>query len=134
MREGRIGPWPPPRDRVEHVATRIRESGQSPIIVSKPQRTEQLRAALAEATDSLLDAAGAERAARCFEEEAYVLWKLAQRADAVACLAAANDLRQDERRESAVGLALIERTLGPVLDALDQEEREREKSSVLVKP
>ena len=134
VREGRIGPWPPSRERVEHAATQVRESGQSRLIVSKQQRTEQLGAALAEATDLLLAAADAERAARCFEEAAYVLWKLSQRADAVACLASANDLRQDEGRESVVGRALVERTLGPALEALDQEEREREKSSVLVKP
>jgi hypothetical protein len=82
----------------------------------------------------LLDEASAERTALRFEEMAYVLWKSERTADAGACLAAADELRQDGRSESPVVRALFERALAPLLEGLEQEEREREETSLLVKP
>jgi hypothetical protein len=65
---------------------------------------------------------------------AYVLWKAERTADARACLAAADELRQDGRSESQVVRALFERALAPLLEGLEKEEREQEETSLLVKP
>ena len=134
IREGKLGPWPPSVAKLQRVAERIRESSRGRIIVSKPQRSERVDAVLREAIDELLDAASAERTALRFEEMAYVLWKSERTADARACLAAADELRQDRWSESPVVRALFERALAPLLEGLEQEEREREASSLLVKP
>ena len=134
IREGKLGPWPPSVAKLQRVAERIRESSRGRIIVSKPQRSERVDTVLREAINELLDAASAERTALRFEEMAYVLWKSERTADARACLAAADELRQDRWSESPVVRALFERALAPLLEGLEQEEREREASSLLVKP
>jgi hypothetical protein len=134
IREGKLGPWPPPVEKLQRVAERIRESSGGRIIVSKLQRSERVDAVLREAIDELLDEASAERTALRFEEMAYVLWKAERTADARACLAAADELRQDGRSESQVVRALFERALAPLLEGLEKEEREQEETSLLVKP
>ncbi|UCE86799.1 MAG: hypothetical protein JSU66_03430 [Deltaproteobacteria bacterium] len=134
IREGVVGPWPPPLAQLERVAERVRESSGGRIIVSKLQQNERVEAVLRESVDELLDPARAECTAHRFDETAYVLWKSDRVDEARACLAAADELRQDGRAGSPVARALLERALAPVLEALERQEREREESSLLVKP
>ena len=60
------------------------------------------------------------------EETAYLLWKQDREEDARACLAAGDD--REVRR------AILEVALEPVLARLQEEEREQEADSLVVKP
>lgn len=130
VKRGEIGPWPPSEAALRTLVERLQALGEGRILVSGAQKGEQIDAALRTALEEILDAAGASRTAQRFEETAYVFWKQGREAEARACLAAARSLGDTPAGENAAARALLEVTLGPLLERL----REEEDSSRIVKP
>lgn len=127
---GEVGPWPPPEEPLRRLAEKLRELSEGRIVVSGAQRREQVDAAIGAALEEILDARGAATCVERFEETAYVLWKQGREDDARACLAAARSVCDTAPAQSAAARALLEATLGPLLERL----REEEDSSLIAKP
>jgi hypothetical protein len=101
VKEQEIGPWPPAVGTLEEMAAALKDAAEGRVIV----------------------------AAWRLRETAYVFWKREREGDARACLAAARAFEEQELERNAVARALVERMLGPALEAL----REEEDPSLLVK-
>jgi hypothetical protein len=127
---GELGPWPAPPPVLRKAAEALQEAMKSRLIVSGAQRRDRTEAALKEAIALIFDPARTERTAARLEETAYILWKRGKEDDARSCLAAARGLRESSAADQPVARALVETTLGPVLEKL----REEEQSSLIVKP
>jgi hypothetical protein len=93
IREGAIGPWPPPAKALKALAARFEELRTSALVVAEHQRDEQAQAAIAEAQPGIFDAAYAGICVDRFEEAAYVAWKREQTDEARDLLAAAEAFR-----------------------------------------
>jgi len=127
---GELGPWPAPVPVLRKAAEALQEALKSRLIVSGAQARDRSEGALKEAIALVFDPARTELTAARLEETAYILWKRGKEDDARACLAAARGLREGPVVDQPVARALLEATLGPVLEKL----REEEKSSLIVKP
>jgi hypothetical protein len=136
LREREIGPWPPEQEILRGIAAKLEALGNSTIIVSEPQKREQI--------DEVVDAAVAEvfaepfdtRSAERFEETAFVLWKQGREDDANACLAAADVFRAGAEGANPVARAMLEIVLAPILEKLAEgdEESGSEPESLIVTP
>ena len=127
---GDWGPWPPAPEALRELAEKVRKTAGSSLLVNEAQRRAQVDAVLAEAAESRYGGAGGELAARRFEECAWCAWKRGREEDARLCIAAARGFRERPPGENPVARALVERALGPILEAL----RSEQASSLLVRP
>ena len=122
VRKGELGPWPPSRTRLEHLAGRIREAVEGRVIVSGATRRDRIRGAVdACVAEAFAGDAAAETAAR-LRESAYVLWKTDREEAARAAVAAARAFEERAPGENPVARALLETSLGPFLQSLEAEE------------
>jgi hypothetical protein len=133
VRARELGPWPPPGELLQELATRLGESAQGTIIVAEPIRRQQVARILDDAAESAYAGAQASRAAACFGEAAYLLWKAGRDEDARAALAAARAFEAGPEAWAPVARAMLEVALAPVLEKLDREVAGDEENSRLVK-
>ena len=115
VRDGVLGPWPPPIERVQSLIERLDELSKGVVIVSGAARREQVERAIDEALDAIYPPEERGRIADLFEETAYVWWQSGREGDARQALAAAADFRTCEPRDNPVARAMIERLLSPAL-------------------
>jgi hypothetical protein len=133
VRSRDIGPWPPPGEVLQELATRLGESAEGKIIVAEPIRRQQVARILDDAAQSAYAGAQASRATACFREAAYWLWKTGRDEDARAALAAALAFEAGPEAWAPVARAMLEVALAPVLEKLDREVAGDEENSRLVK-
>jgi hypothetical protein len=100
VRDGVLGPWPPPIERVQPLIERLDELSKGVVIVSGAARREQVDHAVDDALDAIYPADERERIASLFEETAYVWWQSKREGDARQALAAAADFRTCEPRDN----------------------------------
>jgi hypothetical protein len=115
VRDGEIGPWPPPIERVRALIEKLDELTKGVVIVTPAARREQADRAVEDALDEIYGADERSRIADLFEETAYVWWHSGREADARQAIAAAADFRTREPRANPVARAMIERLLSPAL-------------------
>jgi hypothetical protein len=115
VREGVVGPWPPPIERVQPLIERLDELSKGVVIVSGAARREQVDRAVDDALDEIYSADERGRVADRFEETAYVWWQSGREGEARQAVAAAADFRERAPRENRVARAMIERLLSPAL-------------------
>ena len=115
VRDGALGPWPPPISRVQPLIERLDELAKGVVIVSGPARREQVDRAVDDALEAIYPRGERDRIADLFEETAYVWWQSGREGDARQALAAAADFRTCEPRDNPVARAMIERLLSPAL-------------------
>jgi hypothetical protein len=127
---GGLGPWPPPIETLRELAERVRKTAESPLLVNEQQRRAQVDQVIAEAVAMRYDALAGERTAQRLEESAYGAWRHGREPEARACLAAARAFRERAPADNPVARALLERALGPMLEALRAEQAE----SLVVRP
>jgi hypothetical protein len=128
--EGALGPWPPPLDALREFAEKVRQTAESPLLVDESQRRAQVEGVMGDALDARFAGGAGEPAAARLEEAAYAAWRRDDEAGARSLLAAAALFRERSPRDNPVARALLERVLGPMLEAL----REERAASPLVKP
>ncbi len=89
LREGRVGPWPPPEALLRQAVAKLDEAATSPIIVSGASQGDRIRGIVAETADAAFDPTFCAQTGAKFAETAYVFWRRGEEAEARACLAAA---------------------------------------------
>lgn len=134
VRSGEVGPWPPPADVLQGLAERLLEGAKGQIIVAAPLRREQAARTLDDGAAALQAGPPAARLASCWRETAYVLWKAGRDEDARAALAAAVAFESDPEAAAPLARALLEVTLAPVLERVEQEIASGDEGSRLVRP
>jgi hypothetical protein len=133
VRSREIGPWPPQGEVLQSLAERLLGSAKGPLVVAAPVRWSQVARTLDQAVESIYAGPHAARAARCFEETAYVLWKSGREEEAKAALAAARAFEAGPGTSAPVARAMLEVTLAPVLERLEQEIAGEDERSRMVK-
>jgi len=128
--EGALGPWPPPFDSLRELAEKVRQAGESPLLVDDQQRRAQVENVVGDALEARFAGAGGEATAQRLEEAAHAAWQHGDEAGARSLLAAAAVFRERAPRDNPVARALVERVLGPMLEML----REERSASPLVRP
>lgn len=128
--EGALGPWPPPFEVLREIAEKVRQTAESPLLVDDQQRRAQVEAVLGDALDARYAGAAGEATAQRLEEAAHAAWRGGDEPAARALLAAAAVFRERPPRDNPLARALLERALGPLLEAL----REERAASPLVRP
>jgi hypothetical protein len=121
VEEGKLGPWPPPREQLLPVLERVRSDLASPLVVSGATKAARLDDRLAEALGEIFDADAAPVAAHRCRESAFAFWRSGEEASARACLAAAREFARAKPAENAVARALLERVLRPAFEAIARE-------------
>jgi hypothetical protein len=127
---GELGPWPPPLEQLRALAEKVRQISESSLLVSDDQRRAQTEGAIGDALEARYEAAARERTAQRLEEGAYVAWRRGREPEARALLATATVFRERSPRDNPAARALLDRVLGPMLEAL----RDERASSLLVRP
>jgi hypothetical protein len=115
VRDGGLGPWPPPIERVQPLIEKLDEIAKSVVIVTGAARREQVDRAVEDSLDAIYAGDERGRIADLFEETAYVWWRSGREADARQAVAVAADFRERAARENPVARAMIERLLAPAL-------------------
>ncbi len=136
VEEGEIGPWIPRAEVLDATVKKLRELEEGSVIVSGATRREQAQAILDEALSDLYAEPSGTRAARRFEETAFVLWKRDKLEDARACLRAA-ELFSGPPADNPIARAALQRLMRPVLKSLDEEASEAKgdaEPSLIVQP
>jgi hypothetical protein len=128
--DGALGPWPPPLDTLRELAEKVRQTGESPLLVNDQQRRAQVENVVGDALEARFAGAAGEPAAGRLEEAAHVAWRRGDEAEARRLLAAAALFRERSPRDNPVARALVERVLAPMLEML----REERAASPLVRP
>jgi hypothetical protein len=123
VEEGEVGPWIPRAEVLDATVKKLRDLDESALIVSGATRREQAQEILDAALGELYSEPSASRAARRFEETAFVLWKTDRADDARACLRAA-ELFSQPPAENPVARAALQRLMRPVLESLEKEASE----------
>jgi hypothetical protein len=126
----------PRAEVLDATVKKLRDLEESAVIVSGATRREQAQEILDEALDELYAGPSASRAARRFEETAFVLWKTGKVEDARACLHAAS-LFSRPPAENPVARAALQRLMQPVLESLEKEageEKAAEEPSPIIQP
>lgn len=118
IREGRLGPWPPPPDRLREEGERLRAAMASGLVLSGAQRAERLRDLVAEAAARLFAGEGGALLARRMEEAAAMADGRGEEELARDLLSAAAALRDEPETAAPVAEALAEAALAPVLREL----------------
>jgi hypothetical protein len=122
---------------LEDTARKLEDAASGVVVVSGGARRARIDGLLDEALDRLYGDEAGERAARRFEEAAFVLWKSGEEEDARACLSAALDFREKAPRENEIARAGLQRVLGPFVEKLmgaEAENTAESDASLLVKP
>lgn len=131
---GLLGPWAD-GEVLQRAAEKIRELGESRILVTPAQRQAQADQILQAAAE---EAYGGERAAAtaaCFRHSAYVAWKRGEEAAARELLGAAESFVARAPAENPLARALLERPLAAMLEKLTAEPpQEQEESNLIVTP
>lgn len=117
VEEGRVGPWPPPREPVLALVERVRTDLGSPLVVSEATRRERIESRLSAALGEIFGADGAALAAHRFRESAYSFLRAGDEPAARACLAATRAFATGAA-ENPVARALLERPLRPIFESL----------------
>jgi len=117
---GLLGPWTP-GEVLQETAEKIRELGESRIIVSPAQRQAQADEILAAAAAEAYGGENARATAACFQHSAYVAWKRGDENDARELLAAAASFESKEPADNPLARALLERPLASLLEQLAAE-------------
>lgn len=128
--EGGLGPWPPPFEALRELAEKVRQAGESPLLVDDQQRRAQVERVIDDALDQRYGAAAGEGTAGRLEEAAHAAWRRGGEEEARRLLAAAAVFRERAPRDNPVARALLDRVLAPVLEML----REERAASPLVRP
>jgi hypothetical protein len=128
--EGGLGPWPPPFEALRALADRVRQAGESPLLVNEQQRRAQVENVIGDALDERFAGAAGETAAQRLEEAAHAAWRRGAADDARRLLAAAAVFRERPPRDNPVARALLDRVLGPMLEML----RDERAASPVVRP
>jgi hypothetical protein len=121
VEEGKLGPWPPLRERVLPLIERVRADLASPLTLSGATKADRLDRRIEEALADLYDADGAAITAHRCRESAFSFWRAGDKASARACLAAAREFVAAKPGDNAVARALAERLLRPAFEALARE-------------
>jgi hypothetical protein len=121
VQDGRLGPWPPPRERLVPLLERIRADLASPLVVSGATRAGRMEDRLSEALGEIYDADACAIAAHRCRESAFSFWRAGDEAAARACLAAAREFASAKPADNGVARALLDRVLRPALEALARE-------------
>jgi hypothetical protein len=119
---GEIGPWPPEFALLREVAEKLRDVAQSKLLVDDQQRRAQVEAIIADAAETSFGGPRAEATAARFEEAAHAAWQRGRDEDAKRFVATARAFREQSPRENPVARAMLERALGPLVAALDQQD------------
>jgi hypothetical protein len=127
---GDLGPWPPPLEELRGLGEKVRQTAESPLLVDDGQRRSQVEQVIGDAVEGRYAGPAAERTAQRLEECAYAAWRRDRTDDARALLSAARAFREWAPRDNPAARALLERVLGPMLEAL----RSERSSSLLVRP
>jgi hypothetical protein len=127
---GALGPWPPALELLRELAERVQKTAASPLLVNEAQRRAQVEQVVGDALEARYAAPAAEHTALRLEEAAHVAWRRGHLDEARALLAGARAFRERPPRDNPLARALLERALGPMLEAL----RTEQASSLLVKP
>ena len=115
VRDGTLGPWPPPLERVSGLIARLDEIAKGVVITSGAARRERVDGVLEDALDEIYDDSQCTRCADALEETAYVWWQSGRAADARQAVAAAAAFRELAPRANPVARAMLERLLAPAL-------------------
>ena len=137
LEEGKLGPWISRLDLLEDTARQLEDAASGVVVVSEGTRRARIASLLDETLDRLYGDEAGQRAARRFEEAAFVLWKSGEEEDARACLCAARDFREKPPRENEIARAGLQRILGPCIEKLmgaESESTAQSDTSLLVKP
>ena len=134
IRAGLLGPWAD-GEILQRTAEKIRELGESRILVSPAQRRAQADEILeAAAGEAFGDESGGETV-RCFRHSAFVAWKRGEERDARDLLAAAESFVARPPAENPLARALLERPLASLLEKLSAEPQpDGEESNLIVTP
>ncbi|HEU4429973.1 MAG TPA: hypothetical protein VFT98_14520, partial [Myxococcota bacterium] len=119
--EGKLGPWPPPRERVLPILERVRADLASPLVVSGATKAGRMEDRLTESLAEVYDADAAAVAAHRCRESAFSFWRSGDEPASRACLAAAREFASAKPADNPVARALLERVLRPAFDALLRE-------------
>lgn len=120
--EGALGPWPPEFAVLRELAEKVRDTAKSQLLVDDQQRRAQVDALLDDAAEASFSGARAEIAAQRLEETAHARWRRGREDEARRCVAAARAFREQPPRDNPVARALLERAIGPLLAALEQQD------------
>lgn len=119
---GAVGPWPPEFGVLRELAEKVRGTAKSQLLVDDQQRRAQVESVLSDASETVYGGARGEQTAARFEETAHACWKRGKEDEARRCLATARAFREQSPRDNPVARALLERALGPLLAALEQQD------------
>ena len=138
IRERELGPWPPQPEVLQSIAGKLEELTKGSIIVSGAQKREQAEEILEQSVIEAFVGPFSEFTALRFEENAYILWKNDNEADARACLAVADLFQSGPERARKVARAMLDVLLGPLVERVAEGEptgeSEPEDESLIVKP
>lgn len=115
VKEGRLGPWPPPRAFLEGLGDRVKEAMESRLVVDENQRRRQLDAVVSDAAAEHYSAEVAEQTAARLDSAAFVFGQNGQSAEAENCLCAADAFRSGGAVENPVAHALLTRAIEPLM-------------------
>ncbi len=128
VREGGLGPWPPPRDRLREEEERIRAAMASGLVLSGSQRGERLRDLVREAAERLFAEEGGRLLARRLGEAAAMAEARGEEELARDLLSAASAVEREPETAAPLTEAFAEAALAPVLRDLRPPEGEPETS------
>ncbi len=122
VEQGRVGPWPPPRELLSELLATIQTAMDSPLIVSGTAKREQLDGVLADGADAIYSGERGGTTAHRFRETAFLLWRRGDEDAARACLAAAAAFEEREPRDNPLARAMLWIPLGPAIAGLGLED------------
>jgi hypothetical protein len=135
LEEGRVGPWPPQRAALAALVERFRTALDSPLVVSRGTRQEQVARLVEEAASECFSGVAGRVAAHRFREAAFGFWRAEDEAAARACLAAAQAFESTPGAENPLARAFVELWLRPLLSPPDEKQAPAEaEPSLLVRP
>lgn len=132
-KEGRLGPWPPPVEKLRSVAEQVREGISGKLIVSGTTERERTHDVLERAAAEIYDENFAQVTADRLRETAFISWRSGREDEARECLAGAAAFASGAH-DNPVARAFVEAILAPLLAELASEDAAQEESSLLVKP
>ena len=131
---GLLGPWVD-GEVLQSAAEKIRELGESLIVVTPAQRRAQADEILQAAAEEAYGGESAGAIAACFRHAAYVAWKRDEETEARELLAAAESFVARAPADNPLARALLEKPLAGMLEKLAEEPpREDEEANLIVTP
>lgn len=124
VKDGRLGPWPPPRAFLETLGNQVKETLQSRLVVDENQRQRQIDSVVDDAALERYRGEVAEQTAARLDCAAFVFGENGQAQEAENCLCAADAFRRDGAADNPVAQALLARSIEPLMHQWQQEENE----------